>query len=118
MSVELVVYLRRDQLPTRDGWQAVLDAEGIDLRFNDVNTVTQTGFWPMKLGAVDCRFEYWFDRIEDEEPDEILGALGDRDHRATFVFHSSLDDCRAASFPASVLAKLANGILYDPQGGE
>ena len=92
MSVELLVYIRREQLPTKEKWQAAMDAEGIDLRFDDVNTATHSGFWPIKFGGAECGFEYGFDRIEDGEPDEILDSLDGRGHRVTFVFHSSLDD--------------------------
>jgi hypothetical protein len=118
MSVELAVYLRRERLPTRDVWQRAIEAEGIDLKLDNVDTTTHTGFWPTKLGNAECGFEYWFDRLENQEPDEILQNIGDRDHRASFVWHSSLDDGRAAAFVAIVLAKVSDGVLFDPQSGE
>src|SRR5687767_3013127 len=102
MSVELAVYLRRERLPTRDAWQQAISANGVDVHLDDLNTASHTGFWPVKFGNIECGFEYWFDRVGDEEPEEILEAIGDRDHRVSFVWHSSLDDCRAASFAAGV----------------
>jgi len=118
MSVELIVYLRREQLPTSDNWQQAIVADGIHLQLEQLDTGTQTGFWPVKLDGADCGFEYSFNRIDADEPEEILETIGDRDHRATFVIHSSMNDCRAASFAASVLAKIANGVFSDPQSGE
>ena len=148
MSVHLEVFLRAENLPTRDSWQRAIDAEGIDLQLDNVDTLALRGFWPCKLSGADCGFEYIFDKAEpighdtpqkptergfwarlfgtastseSEEPDETdekERRIGDRDHVVEFVWHASLDDGRAASLAAAVLAKIAHGFLYDPQSGE
>jgi hypothetical protein len=34
MSVEVIVFVRDAELPSRDEWQRAIDAEGIDLQLN------------------------------------------------------------------------------------
>lgn len=117
MSMELIVFLRREHLPSRDSWQQAISENGYDLRLDDADPVNHTGLWPAKLGNADCGFEYFLEPVE-QEPEEILAAIGARGHRATFVWHSSVGDCRAAMIAAGVLAKITGGVLLDPSGGE
>ena len=144
MSVSLEVFLKADKLPPRKVWQEAIDAEGIDLQLDDADTLTQVGFWPCKLNGTDCGFEYFFGKTEPvrhdkrhdvqsrgfwarlfgtggpadpEVPDEVQQRVGDRDYVVEFVWHSSIDDGRAAAFAAAVLAKISDGFLHDPQGG-
>jgi hypothetical protein len=58
MSVDFIVYLRRERLPTRDSWQQALTAEGIDLDLDDVDTESHVGYWPAKLIGKYSGFEY------------------------------------------------------------
>ena len=88
-----------------------------------VDTRTHTGFWPLKHDQKECGFEYFCDAVdrqtfELEGADDFLELIGNRDCSVTFTWHGSLDDCRAASFAAGVLAKLSDGVLLDPQSGE
>lgn len=145
MSVHLEVFLRQENLPSRLAWQHAIDAEAIDLQLDDADTRTQVGFWPCKLNGTDCGFEYIFGKAEPpghekpqnasskgfwtrlfgtesssepEEPGDVQTIIGDRDHVVEFVWHSSIDDGRAAAFAAAVLAKITDGFLLDPQSGE
>jgi hypothetical protein len=119
MSMELIVFLSRDHLPSRDAWQRAITDNGYDLRLDDADPVSHTGFWPAKLGSVDCGFEYFFEPVvQEEEPEEILAAIGTRGYRATFVWHGSIDDCRAAIVAAGILVKVADGVLLDSASGE
>ena len=96
MSVDLIVYLKRDKIPTHDPWQRAIDTEGFDLQLDAVDTVNQTGYWPAKLNGKDSGFEYSFGMAErwdeEEEEDELTCAVGDRDWIATFTTHSSLEE--------------------------
>jgi hypothetical protein len=148
MSVDLMVFLKRDKLPTRKSWQQAIDSEGLDLKLDDIDTISHTGFWPAKLNGKECGFEYIFDEAEpmnrdeplsapsrgwwarlfgtvespaQEEPDEtdqLQGVMGDRDFAATFTIHASNDELQAASIAAAVLAKTTDGVFFDPQSGE
>lgn len=69
--------------------------------------------WASLFGAASS-----LEAAEPQEIDKIHRQIGDRDHIAVFKWRSSLDDGRAASFAAAVLAKVADGFLFDPQSGE
>lgn len=121
MSVDLVVYLNRDRLPTCEQWQQAIAAEGIEMTMDAVDTRTHTGFWPITHEKKECGFEYSCNTVDRqsfklEGADEFL--IGDRDCSVTFRWHSSLEDAAAASTAAAVLSKLGDGVLFDPQCGE
>jgi hypothetical protein len=123
MSVDLIVYLKRERLPSAEEWQKAIAAEGIDLAMEKVDTRTHTGFWPLKHENKECGFEYMLDEVdrkffELEAADDFLELLGDRDCSVTFTWHASHEDGRAAAITAAVLAKLADGVYVDPQSGE
>ena len=111
------MFLRREHLPSRDDWQQAITENGYELRLDDADPISHTGFWPAKLNNTDCGFEYFFESVE-QDPEEILAAIGARGHRATFVWHSSIEDCRAAMIAAGVLAKISDGVLLDSWSGE
>jgi hypothetical protein len=125
MSVDLLVFLKREKLPTRDDWQRAIDGEGFDLTLDDVDTLSHTGFWPAKLNGKNCGFEYSFEKnepleLDDEplEPDAMTDAIADRDYCVTFTIHGSVDELQAASVAGAVLAKSTDGVFVDPQSGE
>jgi hypothetical protein len=154
MSVDLMVYLRREKLPTRDSWQQAIDAQGIELKLDDADTITHTGYWPAKLNGKECGFEYSFDKAEPldvaetvdvveprgrtdsgwwvrlfgtapppvleyhDQEDELQQVLADRDYAVTFTTHASDDEAEAASLAGVVLAKIADGVFFDPQSGD
>jgi hypothetical protein len=117
MSVELTVFLRKEELPTRDRWQQAIDSEGLDLKLEMVDTTTHTGFWPVLLNKRECGFEYGFNPVDRGEVTDIQAVLGNRDHSVSFVWHSSMQDGEAAAKAAAV-AKITNGVFFDPQSGE
>lgn len=122
MSVDLMVFLKREKLPTRGRWQKAIDAEGLGLSLDEVDTFSHTGFWPAKLNGKDSGFEYLFGNSEpqdtDDDPEELTRVIDDRDCAATFTIHGSLDELQAASIAAAALAKISDGVFVDPQSGE
>lgn len=118
MSVEVIVYLRDADLPTRDAWQRSIDEAGISLRLDEFSPREHTGFLPAALDGQDAGFEYYFEPVEPSESEEIGEEIADRDCMASFVWHSSEIEGRSAMLAAAVLTKLADGVFYDPQSGE
>lgn len=121
MSVNLVVYLKRDRLPNCEEWQRAVAAEGIDMTMDVVDTRTHTGFWPLRHQGQECGFEYTFGEIEtidQEDLTDLLKIVGDRDCSVDFKWHGSVEDGRAAAIAAAVLAKLVDGVFVDPQSDE
>lgn len=117
MSVEVRVYLRNDKLPTYDEWQHAIEKFGFDLKFDHFTPREHTGFVPVIMNGKSCGFEFFFGSIDDE-PDEVLDQIGDRDCVVSFVLHGSLEDLKAANLASTVLTKISDGVFFDPQSGE
>lgn len=116
MSVEVIVYVRDAELPSREEWQRAIDAENIGLQLEDFSPREHTGFLPARLDGQECGFEYSFEAVDEWESEEVLTEIGDRDRRVAFVWHSSELDGQAAMLAAAVLTKLTDGVFFDTQG--
>lgn len=118
MSVQLFVYLREEQLPTRDQWQLAIDSHGIDLTLDQFSTREHVGFLPAKLKGSNCGFEYAFQPVDQSATQEMPEQIGDRNKVVSFVTHGGREpDGEAAMLAAAVLTELTNGVYEDPQGG-
>ena len=117
MSVQLCVFLREFDLPSREEWQQSILKAGHDLILDSFSPREHTGFLPMQLSGEECGFEYSFDPVDNDEAEEILTVIGGRTHVVTFRWHSNLLDLRAAEIAASTLTDLTNGVFFDPQSG-
>jgi hypothetical protein len=117
MSVEVLVYIRDADLPTRDEWQRAIDAEGIDLHLDPFSPREHTGYLPAKLNGQDCGFEYFYQPLDAADTKDVRAEVGDRDRSVSLVCHSSEIEGRAAMLAAAVLTKLVDGVFFDPQGG-
>src|SRR4029077_4704527 len=117
MSVDLFVFLRDTDVPTRDSWQDAIKAAGVDLVLDDFDPREHTGYLPVKLDGKPTGFEYYFGSV-DEELRQRPEQIGDRDRVISFVLHSDLTELRAAMWAAAVLTKHASGIFCDPQSDE
>jgi hypothetical protein len=117
MSVDICVFLRESDLPSRDQWLRAIHDAGHDFEFDDFSPTEHVGFVPCRMGGKECGFEYSFDAIDHEEDEDIRAIVGERTHVVTFTLHGSLLDLGAAELAASVLTDLANGVFFDPQSG-
>jgi hypothetical protein len=117
MSVELVVYLAADQMPSCDRWQKAMDADRIPVQMDPFDTLEHSGFLPVKLNGASCGFEYSIGDIDQVELRSIGTPIGNRDCRVSFTWGSSVEDGQAAALAAGVLSKITDGILVDLQSG-
>jgi len=117
MSIDTIVILRDDRLPTRDQWQQALEAAGMGIVLDGVDDLRRhSGFLPARFRGTDSGFEWFYGRIGDilgDKPD----AAGDRDHAIDFVTHSDLNELICALLAAGVLARLADGLFLDEESG-
>lgn len=125
MSVDILVYLSRSQLPTAEKWSSTVQATGHGVFLpSDFDPVNHTGFLPCKFQGADAGFEYYTGErtladIEDMElePDE-LELLKRYDYSVSLVVKGGgLIDFKTAVIIAACLAKLSGGTTYDPQCG-
>ncbi len=117
MSVDLYVFLRDKDVPTRDRWQQAINAYGVDLVLDDFDPREHEGYLPVKLNGKPTGFEYYFGSVEEELGDRPE-RIGDRDRIISFVLHSDLTELKAAIWAAAVLTKHTSGIFCDPQSDE
>jgi hypothetical protein len=133
MSVSLEVFLKRENLPSREAWQRAIEVDGIKFEFEDSDPATQNGFWPCKLNGKECGFEYsfgvseqisepeqppakrgWWARLfgssncvktaNRDEFDELEEAIGDRNSVASFKWHGAHEDAELDGRAASLAA--------------
>lgn len=117
MSVVVCVFLRDAELPRFEDWQHALDEAGSGLRLEDISPRGHSGFWPALLNGQACGFEYSFGPIDPNSEDDFRIHIGDRDCVVDFVWHGSEFDMRAGLQAAAALAKLTDGVFFDPQDG-
>lgn len=121
MSVELHVLLRRAQLPDAAQWQAEIDRLGFDVRLDpDFNAATHSGYLPVTLNGGDSGFEFDVgpaSEIAETYPD-CVQLSGGRDCSANFCWGGDLDELACAMIASAALARLCDGVWFDPQEGE
>jgi hypothetical protein len=119
MSVGFYVYLREEQLPSRDEWQQEIDRHGIHLKLDEFSTREHRGFLPAVMNGADCGFEYAFQPVDETVWDDgVPQEIGDRNRVVTFKTHGGREqDSEAAMLAAAVLTELTKGVYEDPQGG-
>jgi len=118
MAVALIVYIHDSEIPSRDEWQRALDEVGTHLILDQFSPREHMGFLPAKLGGQESGFEYFVQRAELPGDDQTRAEIGDRDRMVSFVCHSDRLEGRVAALAAAVLTRIANGVFFDPQGGE
>ncbi len=78
------------------------------------------GYWPVDMDGLRTGVEVYFDSDVDElrRNYEVLeAALEGRDRGATFVSHGDSAECGVAIALAAALARLFDGIMYEPIEG-
>jgi hypothetical protein len=116
--MEIHVLLQDSALPTREQWQTGIAEAGFNLTLDETLDVRQsTGYSPAVYEGVATGFEFDIFPATDitESYEGVAERIGERDVSANFRWGSSMRECVAAYIASAVLAKLADGILYDPQ---
>jgi hypothetical protein len=79
------------------------------------------GYWPIDIDGCKTGVEIYFDSDLGELTGHypvLAAALADRDSVATFVWGGDFAEGAAAIALAAAVARLREGILYDPQDAE
>lgn len=117
MSLDLFVYLKNKRLPTRDDWQAAIDASDVKLTLSDFDTRTFEDYVTCHLDGAECSFGYCFGLIEEDD-ETVADAIRGRDRVVTFNPGRGSQDLKAAMYAAAALTELSGGVFHDPQTGE
>jgi hypothetical protein len=121
MSMELHVFLRDPRVPTSEQWQQAIRDAGFDLSLDSSLRVREdTGFSPAVYRGKETGFEFDLcpaSDVTDAYPD-VVPRIGEREMVANFRWGGDLTECAAAVIASAVLARLADGVFFDPQEGE
>lgn len=118
MSVDLIVYLRRSEMPSPFAWQHAIQAAGFPVELDpDFDLDHSKGFRPCKLRGLISGFEYYGEPLS--EADRVaVDAPATSDFSVTLVTHSDLKEFACSVAAAAALARASNGVLLDPQSGD
>lgn len=118
MSVDTLVFLRDDRLPSVKDWQAALDAAqtGIEIDPTVSDLREHSGYLPVTHQHHESGFEWYYGSVREQFDDDPPTELGDRSHVAILVTHDDMRELVSAMLAAAVLAQITDGRTYDEQG--
>ncbi|MFT3777901.1 MAG: hypothetical protein QM772_06425 [Ottowia sp.] len=118
MSYDLVVYLKRDKMPSPAAWQSAIVEEGFPVALDaDFDIDSFSGFLPCPVNGEISGFEYYASTISPEDAQDLELASG-TDFSIQFCIGSRPLELVSALAASSVLAAVSGGSLDDPQAGE
>ena len=120
VSVEIHVLLSKSRLPDVRQWQAAIDALGFDVRLDPSLMVgSGGGFVPACFNGRDSGFEFDTSSAIDvlKVCPDFEREFGGCDCSANFRVGSDLTELACAMIAAAALARLGEGVLFDPQEG-
>lgn len=118
MSYDLVVYLKRDNMPAPEAWRSSILEAGFPVALDaDFDLDAFSGFLPCPVEGDMSGFEYYPSRLSPEDALALELAPG-IDFSVRFCIGSRPLELVSALAASSVLAAMSGGSLNDPQAGE
>ncbi len=115
MSMAIVVFLNKSDLPTISVWQDAVNQLGYDYLFDpNWNLVDGSGAWPGSLNGQRTAFEYAFADEDDERPSLAKSYSSS----VSFFCHGDFVEAAAAWIAATALAATVPSVLYDTEANE
>ncbi len=117
MSVNTVVVLCDNRLPSCQQWQNAIDAAGVDIKLDPTeNLRLHSGYWPVRFNGGDTGFEWYYNSVTNAFRQKY-GLADDFDIVVSLVTHNDVQGVISALFAASVLAKISDGLFLDETSG-
>ena len=111
MANEQYAFLNKDQVPSRDAWQAAIDECGFDFQLDpDLRPFEDSGFLPCRLMGSEGGFEIYYFPASDVADDFRHIAHG-RDFCISFCWGGSMRHCASVMIASYALAKSFDAIL-------
>ena len=114
MSADLNVFIKADQLPTREEWMEAIGKHGFQFKFDDeFNPEDHQGFLPCTFEGKEAGFEYYCDKIEETGfEDDPAPELEGKELCVGFCSSFDREDLSCAMIAAGSLAKLTGGSFW------
>ena len=111
MANEQYAFLQKSAVPTRDQWQAAIEACGFDFQLDpELKPFEDSGFLPCKLSGRDAGFEIYYDGSPELLNDFADVAQG-RDFCISFRWGGSMVECASVMIASYALAKSLGAIV-------
>jgi hypothetical protein len=118
MSIELHIFIQDSRVPTAVAWQEAIQQAGFPTALDPALDVRRhRGFSRASYKGKSTGFEFALSPASDtlEAYPDIAGQVGDRNLCATFRWGGDFPEMCAAISAAAALAKLCDGVCYDPE---
>jgi hypothetical protein len=111
VASEQYAFLNKVDVPTRDQWQAAIEACGFDFQLNpELKPLEDSGFLPCTLSGAGAGFEIYYDGSL-----ELLEDFADigqgRDFCISFRWGGSMTECASAMIASYALAKSFGAVV-------
>lgn len=118
MSADLSIFIKSNELPSKEEWERAIESFGFSLKFSDeFNPVDLQGFLPCKFEGEDSGFEYFCDQIEDTVFDvDSSPEIAGKDLCIGFSSSFEQKDLSSAVIAAATLAKITGGVVWIMEG--
>ena len=111
MANEQYAFLNKSEVPSREAWQAVIEACGFDFQLDpELKPFHDSGFLPCTLMGSDAGFEIYYDVVE-ELPGDFRDLAQGRDHCISFRWGGSMIECASVMIASYALAKSFGAIV-------
>jgi len=118
MSIDAFVFLRDENLPTVQQWQAALDQADTGITLDSIDDLSgHSGYFPVKHRSHDSGFEWYYGPLAENFGGTPPEGLGGRGHVVNFVLHSDMRELACAMISGAVLADIADGLVLDEETG-
>ena len=119
MSVEMVVFVRKERMVSPIEWQDAISKNGFAMEIDTVFDVEEfSGFLPCKYKGKEAGFEYYYQKLGNDIEDDIRQHIADRDIAVVFVTHSDFRELMTSVIAVGVLSAITDGVIYDTEAGE
>ena len=117
MSMEIHIFMRNSQVPSRDAWQQAIERLGFPLIIEpSLDLRKDSAYWPMDYKDEPTGVEVYLDDAADilsNCPPHVVSKVDDRDKCVSFRFGSDMTEGTVAMLAAAALAKLTDGVYLD-----
>jgi hypothetical protein len=115
MSYDLLVYLKRLNMPSPEAWRAYISGAGFPVTLDtEFDIDSFSGFLPCQVNGETSGFQYYPSVMSPEEA-RVLGLEVGVDFRIQFSIGPQPLELVSALAASSVLAATSGGTLKDPQ---
>ncbi len=111
ISNEQYAFLSKSKVPTREAWQAAIEASDFDFQLDpELKPFENSGFLPCKMMGSDAGFEIYYDEVSNL-PGEFRELAQGRDYCISFRRGGSMVECASAMIASYALAKSFDAIV-------